>query len=210
MKPTELLMEEHRVIEQVIGCIEKMAAIAATAGTIDAERSRQAIEFIRHFADHCHHAKEEDQLFALMQQRGFSLEQGPLAVMLDEHETGRYHVKNIDAAVDEYVPGDDRAAQKFAAHAHAYAELLKAHIIKEDFILYPMADEVFSDEDQNDLLAAFDQVETDHRDHHEKFLAVAEELGRHYEVIRPTEPNYAGLAGVCPAHASLADDQPIN
>ena len=33
MKPTDVLMDEHRVIEQVIGCVEKMAAIAdATPG----------------------------------------------------------------------------------------------------------------------------------------------------------------------------------
>lgn len=206
MKPTEVLMEEHRVIEQVIGCIEKMAAIAEATGKVDAERSLQSIEFVRHFADHCHHAKEEDQLFTLMQQRGFAMGQGPIAVMLDEHETGRYHVGNMEAAVQAYVNGDERSAQKFARHTRAYAELLKAHIVKEDFILYPMADEAFSEEDQDQLIAAFDQVEKSHQDHHEKYLAVADEIGQHYNVERPKEPNYEGLAKVCPAHASLPCD----
>jgi hemerythrin-like domain-containing protein len=109
----------------------------------------------------------------------------------------------MDEAVTAYENGDKCAAQTYAGHARAYAELLKAHIVKEDFILYPMADEAFSDDDQQQLAAAFDEVEAGHGDHHEKFLAVAAELGEYYGVPRPTEPNHEGLAGVCPAHASL-------
>lgn len=203
MKPTNLLMEEHRVIEQVIGCVEKIAAVADATGRLNTDHARQAVEFVRHFADHCHHAKEEDQLFALMRERGFSSDQGPLAVMLDEHETGRYHVRGMDEAISAFESGDKCAAQTYASHARAYAELLKAHIVKEDFILYPMADEAFSEADQQQLAQAFDKVEEGHGDHHEKFLAVAAELGEYYGVPRPTEPNHEGLASVCPAHATL-------
>lgn len=207
MKPTELLMDEHRVIEQVIGCVEKMAAIAEATGRLNVEHGRQVVEFIRHFADHCHHAKEEDQLFTLMQERGFSVEQGPIAVMLDEHETGRYHVRGMEEALNAYEGGDKCSALKFSSHARAYAELLTSHIVKEDFILYPMADEAFSEADQQALSLAFDEVEKQHADHHEKFLAVAAELGEYYGVPRPTEPNHSGLASVCPAHASLPCDE---
>lgn len=203
MRPTEILMEEHRVIEQVIGCVEKMAAIAEATGKLHVEHAEQAQEFVRHFADHCHHAKEEDQLFNLLYERGFSPEQGPIAVMLEEHETGRYHVRGMTEAAKAYAGGDKCAAQTWAGHARAYGELLRNHIVKEDFILYPMADEAFSDEDQQQLLAAFDVVEQGHGDHHEKFLAVAGELGDYYGVPRPTAPDHEGLAKVCPAHSSL-------
>lgn len=203
MKPTEILMGEHRVIEQVIGCVEKMAAIADATSRLNTEHAAQAIEFIRHFADHCHHAKEEDQLFKLLYEKGFSSEQGPVAVMLDEHETGRYHVRGMAEAVEAFTGGDKCAAQSFASHARAYAQLLRSHIIKEDFILYPMADEALEEADQQRLLDEFEVVEQGHSDHHEKFLAVADELGQFYSVPRPLEPNYAGLESVCPAHATL-------
>jgi len=203
MKSIQILMDEHRVIEQVIGCVEKMAAIADATGRLDAGHARQAIEFIRHFADHCHHAKEEDQLFALLYEKGFSAQQGPVAVMLDEHETGRYHVKGMAEAVDAYESGDKCAAQSFATHGRAYGELLKSHIVKEDFILYPMAQEACDAADEQRLLAEFEKVEQGHAGHHEHFLQVAAELGEHYGVARPLEPNHAGLASVCPAHATL-------
>jgi hemerythrin-like domain-containing protein len=196
-------MDEHRVIEQVIGCVEKMAEQALGEGALNTDHASQAVEFIRHFADHCHHAKEEDQLFKLMYARGFSPEQGPLAVMLGEHEEGRRHVRGMDEAIAAYSHGDTAALAQFAFHARAYAELLRGHIVKEDFILYPMADEAFSEADQQLLRAAFDEVEAHHTgDHaHERFLEIATQLGEHYGVARPTEPDQSRLADICPAHA---------
>lgn len=203
MKPTELLMEEHRVIEQVLGCLQKMSAIAEATGKLNCEHAHQALEFIRHFADHCHHQKEEDQLFALMEHRGFAQNEGPIAVMLDEHQTGRFHVGGMADALAAYEQGDKCAAQTFVNHARAYCELLKDHIVKEDFILYPLADEAFSAEDQEVLGRAFDEVEAGHANHHALFLAVAEQLGEYYQVPRPTEPNREALSGICPAHSTL-------
>ena len=86
MLPTEILMNEHRVIEQVIGCLEKMAENCATGGVLDADDAADAIDFIRNFADKCHHMKEEDQLFVKMVEKGFPKEMGPIAVMLMDHD----------------------------------------------------------------------------------------------------------------------------
>ena len=55
----------------------------------------EVVELIRKFADGLHHAKEENLLFPLMAEKGFSLEQGPVAVMLMEHEQGRRFVKGM-------------------------------------------------------------------------------------------------------------------
>ena len=51
------------------------------------------VELIRNFADGLHHAKEENLLFPLLGEKGFSPEQGPVAVMLSEHTQGRDFVK---------------------------------------------------------------------------------------------------------------------
>jgi hemerythrin-like domain-containing protein len=203
MHPTKILMDEHRVIEQVIGCVEKMAELADGDAFLNTDHASQAVEFIRHFADHCHHAKEEDQLFKLMFARGFSPQQGPIAVMLAEHEEGRRHVRGMDEAIAAYTHGDSAALGQFALHARSYAELLRAHIVKEDFILYPMADEAFSEADQELLRAAFAEVEAQHTGEHahERFLEIAARLGEEYGVTRPTEPDQVRLAQICPAHA---------
>jgi len=85
MRPTEILMQEHRVIEQVLDCLERMAQRVEAGDELDLESAKQAIDFFRNFADRCHHGKEEDCLFPLLEQKGFSREQGPTGVMLHEH-----------------------------------------------------------------------------------------------------------------------------
>jgi hemerythrin-like domain-containing protein len=62
---------------------------------VNADDLEKMVEFIRVFADKCHHSKEEKLLFERMQARGVSGEVGPIAVMLREHQDGRAHVKNI-------------------------------------------------------------------------------------------------------------------
>ena len=71
MRPTEILMQEHRVIEQVLDCLETMAQRAEAGEGVDLESAKQAIDFFRNFADRCHHGKEEDCLFPLLEQKGF-------------------------------------------------------------------------------------------------------------------------------------------
>ncbi len=89
MEATEILMAEHRVIERMIASLE------AGAARIDAGQSMrpgffiEATDFIKGFADGCHHRKEEGVLFTAMVDNGLPLESGPIAVMLAEHEQGR-------------------------------------------------------------------------------------------------------------------------
>ena len=69
MKPTDLLSNEHRVIEQVLDCLEKMVARSAEHQQLEEEPARQAVDFFRNFADRCHHGKEEAHLFPAWKQR---------------------------------------------------------------------------------------------------------------------------------------------
>ena len=105
MKATEILKSEHRMIEQVLNCLEKMAETACVSRVFDRDSAREALEFFRHFADRCHHGKEEDILFQRMIERGFPRQAGPLAVMLHEHELGRSHVRALAG-----IAANDRAA----------------------------------------------------------------------------------------------------
>jgi hemerythrin-like domain-containing protein len=57
MQPIDILMSEHRVIEQVLRCLERMAEKCLLYGHFDLQAVRQAIDFFRNFADRCHHQK---------------------------------------------------------------------------------------------------------------------------------------------------------
>jgi hemerythrin-like domain-containing protein len=202
MRPTDVLMSEHRVIEQVLSCLEKMAARAVEDGTLDRSSARQAVDFFQTFADHCHHAKEENHLFPLMEARGFSRSQGPTGVMLAEHEMGRECLRGMAAAIDPAAEGDTDAVRLFADHARNYVDLLRQHILKEDQRLFPMANHRLTGEDQQALLRAFADVEDRdlHAGTHEKYLHVADDLARRFDVPRTPLQPVAGHGCSCGHH----------
>lgn len=118
------------------------------------------VELIRNFADGLHHAKEENLLFPLLGEKGFSPEQGPVAVMLSEHTRGRNFVKGALEGIKEFKNGKQSELQSIYENLGNYASLLQNHIGKENNILFRMADQVFSDEEQQRLLIQFDEVES--------------------------------------------------
>jgi len=186
MKPTEILSGEHRIIEQVLDCLEKIAQNCAMEGRLDRTLAEQALDFSRNFADRCHHGKEETQLFPAMEAKGFPRQGGPTGVMLSEHEQGRAHVRAMADAIEKAAAGGREAVAQFAAHAQGYVGLLREHIEKEDHCLFTMANQALTEDDQQRLLAAFENIEHEHMGlgTHEKFLNLADELSDRLGVTR--------------------------
>lgn len=186
MQPTDILKGEHRVIEQVLDCLEQIAAEAGDQGRVAAEPAREAISFFRNFADRCHHGKEEAHLFPAMEAKGFPRDAGPTGVMLHEHEAGRAHIRAMDEAIDQAAAGEAPAVAQFCEHAGGYVGLLREHISKEDHCLFSMADRAFSAADQAALLAKFEQVEAHDIGEgvHQRFLDLANRLADRYGLPR--------------------------
>jgi hemerythrin-like domain-containing protein len=156
VKPTEVLKNEHRVIEQVLDCLDAMAASCEREGRLDGEAARQAIDFFRSFADRCHHAKEENQLFPLMESRGFDAQAGPTAVMRHEHVQGRAYIAEMEGAVPGAATGNQEARDRWLRAAGAYSAMLREHIQKEDHCLFPMADQGLLATDKEELARLFE------------------------------------------------------
>ncbi len=95
-------------------------------------------------------------------------------MMLTEHEEGRGYVRAMAEALKGEVPPKTALAE----NARAYLSLLRDHIRKEDEILFNMADEVLSLEEQKKLLREFEEHEAKEigTGIHEKYLKMAEEL----------------------------------
>jgi hemerythrin-like domain-containing protein len=195
MNATEILRDEHRVIEQVLACLERMAEYCAYGAPLDVKSAAQALDFFRNFADRCHHGKEEGGLFPLLERRGFAREGGPTAVMRWEHDEGRRLLEGMTAAVA--APEGSSATGRFTVLARDYAALLRAHIRKEDACLFPMADLTLSAADQEALREAFGAAEHDEMGEgaHEAYLALADELADRWGVPRACGP--VAASGPC-------------
>jgi len=159
MKPTEFLMEEHEAIKQMLKILNKICDKLQSEEQVDGSHLEQIVDFIRNFADKCHHSKEEDILFVAMGEAGFLKEAGPISVMLTEHDMGRDLVKGFSDAVERYKEGDSNAATAIVGNARKYVALLDEHIDKENNILYPMADAHLTQEQQKNMLQEFEKLE---------------------------------------------------
>ncbi|MHB0885887.1 MAG: hemerythrin domain-containing protein [Bacillota bacterium] len=188
MTATETLKHEHRVIELVLGAIDREARKADQGEPVDPSFFAQAIEFIRTFADRCHHGKEEGILFKAMAEKGVPVQGGPIGVMLGDHEEGRRFVRAAREALDH---NDLRAV---AENLMKYTALLRQHIMKEDNVLYPMAEQVMSPDEMDDLVKRFETVEREEMGEgtHERYHQLAHTLaGAHpgeTEGPAPTAP----------------------
>jgi hemerythrin-like domain-containing protein len=141
MDAIETLMNEHRTIERVLDALDAFADEVRRRGGTDKAELARFVTFFREYADALHHHKEEDVLFEAMIDHGFPREAGPVGVMLHEHVQGRALVGVL--AEKSAGPGEwsDDDRQDLADAAHAFSDLLHAHIQKEDRILYPMAEQ---------------------------------------------------------------------
>ncbi len=156
MKSTDLLMSEHRLIERMLNVLSNYTIKLEQGKKVPPENLKMCVDFIRTFADTYHHLKEEDILFAEMEAFGMPRNGGPVGVMLSEHEMGRRFTKAMTQAAEDYEKGNNGAAKAFAENARNYVGLLSQHISKEDGILYPMANQMLGDMDDQ-IMEQFDE-----------------------------------------------------
>lgn len=159
MDVCESLVREHDVILHVLDVLEKEAGLVDGGAPVRQDFFVNAIAFVREFADGVHHKKEEGILFPAMVEAGVPNEGGPIGVMLYEHDEGRTHIRAMNTALSNAAEGEDQARLNLVRETRGYVALLRAHIMKENMILFPMADRVFDAEQKTRVLAAFIEAE---------------------------------------------------
>lgn len=173
----KMLMDEHEVILRVVSSLGRIADALRAGGKADADLLREGVRFMREFADQRHHAKEEDLLFPALERKGVPAEGGPIGVMNSEHVVARAHVADLAEAVEAYARDGAAAAEPVCVAIYAIGGLYPDHIWKEDNVLYPMGADLFSPEEQNELLLQFQDVDAEiGQDMYANFLDVAERL----------------------------------
>lgn len=136
---TDQLKTEHDRIARGVACLARLAAHLRARGDVHPDAVHALLEFLREYADHDHHVREERVLFPWMSAHGMPPEAGPVAMMLMEHDEGRALLRHLLAA-SKHIQTDDGARKEFILNAESYCRLLYEHIDKENHVLYPLAD----------------------------------------------------------------------
>ena len=141
------LREDHEVILRALAVVERVATRLASGQPVSEATLADLVQFLRAFADQCHHGKEEDHLFPAMRARGAG---DILAVFAEEHEEGRRYLRTLESGA----PATERATA-----ARRYVGMLRDHIERENEVLLPMADELLDAEEHSALARAYADVE---------------------------------------------------
>jgi hemerythrin-like domain-containing protein len=156
-RASEDLKHEHEAVLLALQILEKISASIRSGQKVDRQDLQQILEFFKIFTDTCHHGKEERFLFPALEEAGIPKTNGPIGVMLAEHELGREYMRRMNAVLAEKSTADS----DFMESADDYIKLLRAHITKENNILFPMGDLKLSTARQQELLEKFERFENE-------------------------------------------------
>lgn len=174
--PIHQLTHEHHHILQVVHGLSAIDQELAAGRGPEPARLRDIVAFMREFADQCHHAKEEAILFPAMEDKGVPHGGCPLEALRREHVLGRERVGALAAAIDALEGGDEAAPAALREAIAALQQLYPNHIWKEDQMVFPMAERLFSSDELDALGARFAQAEAELGQDHDRYVAFAEDM----------------------------------
>jgi len=172
--PVQLLKDEHRVIEKVLHALEWMVE----QHRFDEGVFLMALDFLKTFADACHHAKEEVVLFPYLQPDARTVPGGQIGSLLEEHQRGRKLIQRMQAKMDGAVRGDKGAESAILAAAGEYISLLRKHICFEDNLVFTEAAARMTPNDRAKMLADYEKAETERgvRGQCDRYIAMADQI----------------------------------
>jgi hemerythrin-like domain-containing protein len=173
--PAGPLMAEHRVIERMLAVLEEQLGVMAETRTVDPGLIDTATDFIRTYADRCHHGKEEDILFRRLADKSLDNELAEvMAGLVDDHVRGRAMTRSLIEANTRYRNGDASALREIESCARNLVEFYPVHIAKEDRHFFKPCLEYFTDAEKQTMLSDFGEF--DRALIHEKYRGIVESL----------------------------------
>jgi hemerythrin-like domain-containing protein len=175
VKPIAPLMIEHRLIERMIRVLGRHHEQIAAGCDLDEPLLDAGVDFLRTYADRCHHGKEEDIFFRSLAARDIAPDhRGLVDELLAEHQRARGLVGRLADAKKQYAAGDRARNADVAETLRQLTELYPAHIEKEDKRLFLPAMEYYTGEEQAAMLGEFSEF--DRKLIHERYRAVVAQL----------------------------------
>lgn len=180
MQPIGPLMTEHRLIERMVALVQQELdriqnniAVDPEFAFVDPVFIDTAVDFLRTYADRCHHGKEEDILFVELEKKGLSPEHRRIMDELTaEHVKARETTKSLLKAKEDYLRQEGEALNHILAQLKTLAELYPKHIDKEDNHFFIPCMDYFTQAEKDEMLERM--FEFDRQMIHEKYRTIVE------------------------------------
>lgn len=167
LSPTHILRAEHRQIEERL---EDLSAALRQLGTRRPDpHMLDSIEAIAGYIDRemaLHHRKEEDCLFPFLMEF-LATENLRLDARIADHENleimnERFKEALAECRRSEHASRAAFAAQLLRGYGLYIVHLVREHLLKEDQILFLVADEYLTEEQEARILEQFAELEREH------------------------------------------------
>ena len=172
-------MVEHRLIEKLIALMEKQAIRIRKNKLADIEFIDDCIDFIKTYADWCHHGKEEDILFKSLKAKKLSDEHLKIVnELIKEHDYARRITAQLVEERNNYINSANEAEKQIISfeiygHLKALINFYPEHIRKEDKEFFLPCMEYFTDRQKKQMLQQFQEF--DRELIHKKYQALVRE-----------------------------------
>jgi len=173
MMPVGPLMIEHRLIERMIRVIGAELNRIEQKGKVNPEFVDVTVDFIRTYADNCHHGKEEKILFRDLKLKPLAPElERILSELIEEHRKGREVVGQLVAAKEQYLRGESRAVSLIIEGMRWLVDFYPKHIEKEDRHFFLPCMGYFTREEKDAMLN--EEMDFDRNFVHARYKTVVE------------------------------------
>ncbi len=173
MMPVGPLMIEHRLIERMVKLMAGELPRMEGKREVNIGFLSEAIDFIRTYADRCHHGKEEDILFRDLALKPLLPEhKNVMNELVEEHIAARRVVGRLADSKDQFAKTQKDGFQEIITSLKELIEFYPSHIEKEDKHFFLPVMNYFTRQEKDDMLQEF--KEFDKKLIHEKYKRMVE------------------------------------
>jgi hemerythrin-like domain-containing protein len=175
MRATEILREEHVILERVLVTLDIAAVGAAHQKEVRPGFFIDAYGFVLDFTEGFHFKKEEDFLFRLLVSKGLPVDGGEIGSLLADHQQSHRYIRAMLEAARQWEAENELARSEVIWATSGYTSLLHSHITRENNVLFNLVAQETTREEQKALAEAFEKFNIlDTGEHlHDKYLKVA-------------------------------------
>lgn len=153
VEPIGPLMIEHRLIERMISEMKNETERIRNGEEPDLSFIETAVDFIRTYADACHHGKEEDILFRDLESVQMDdRDEQIMNELVEEHKWARKKTSNLVKAKEDYLNGDEDAVTRIIAIMEELTDFYPKHIEKEDKDFFRSAMKYLNKDERDEML----------------------------------------------------------
>lgn len=182
----DILVKEHENIKRMAKVMRAASLHVSRGGELVTKDFYQMLDFVRNYADKHHHKKEEDILFDYMKKELGKLAQNLITNgMLVEHDLGRLHMRELEAALQSYDANKNEDAKlDIIVNATAYTYLINRHIEKENEVVFTFGEKNLTEGSRIIVNQRTKEMEDNATKEglQERYLKILEELEKKYNI----------------------------